>query len=103
VWVVESRPGQSAPKSGWYQLIKPPGAPTGHEIFVELGHVLPDAATGFAWRLKRTALSQLSPGQLLERAAQMRALGQTARTPETARGLLRLADRFEKMAATRTR
>jgi hypothetical protein len=53
------------------------------------------------WRLKGGALSSLSPDHLLERAAEIRAMAGTARSLEAATGLIRLAERFEKLAAER--
>lgn len=96
--IIECRPGQPAPESGWYQQIRVLGSATGDEVFVEQGAPLPDAALGFSWRLKPPPLSELSAPRLRERAAAMRDLAHTARTTEAARGLLRLAERFEKLA-----
>jgi hypothetical protein len=46
-------------------------------------------------------LSAQPAGYLLHRAAELRAMASTARIAGTAASLIRLADRFEKIAAAR--
>ena len=49
----------------------------------------------------RPPLSSLSVDRLRDRANEMRAMALTARTLRTTEALVRLAERFEKMAAER--
>lgn len=50
----------------------------------------------------RPRLSDLTAGELLERAAEYRLMAATARMPGIQSSLLRLAEMFEKLAAART-
>jgi hypothetical protein len=97
----EVRPGQPAPASGCYELLNVFGTPSGEETIVERGCPTPGAPRGYMWRLKGGALSSLEPDHLLERAAEIRAMAGTARSLGAADGLIRLAERFEKLAAER--
>jgi len=99
--MAEVRPWQSAPASGCYQLLNVFGTPSGEETIVEQGSPTPGAPRGYVWRLKGGSLSSLSPDHLLERAAEIRAMAGTARSLEAADGLIRLAERFEKLAVER--
>lgn len=99
--IADVRPGQPAPESGCYQLLNVFSTPSGEETIVEQGCPTPGAPHGYMWRLKGGALSSLSADHLLERAAEIRAMAGTARSLEAADALIRLADRFEKLAVER--
>lgn len=97
----ECRPGEPAPISGLYQLLNVFGTVDGEEVFLEQGHSAPGAPNGFTWRVKRQPMSELTVAALQERAAELRAMGATARTADVRSALLRLAERFDKVAAVR--
>ena len=99
--IADVRPGQPAPASGCYQLLNVFGTPSGEETIVEQGSPTPGAPRGYMWQLKGAALSLLSPEHLLERAAEIRAMAGSARSMDAANGLIRLAERFEKLAVER--
>jgi hypothetical protein len=98
---VECRPGQPAPQSGWYLLLNVFGTPDGEERFIERGQPAPAAPVGYHWQLRGEPLDSQDGGRLLERAAEMRSMALTARSMATAEALIRLAERFERLASER--
>ena len=49
----EYAPGESAPETGMYELLRIMGSPTETRVHVEAGKALPPAPFGWAWRLMR--------------------------------------------------
>lgn len=93
----EYQPGERAPIAGRYEELSPFGAPTGRSTMMQEGDALPGAAPGFSWR----PLSARSAAELRTQADDYRRMAETARTPDVAAGLRRIADRFDAMADQR--
>lgn len=94
---VEFNPGEPAPDAGPYEELNVFGSRTGKVVVVQEGDTFPTAPRGFSWR----SLSALSVVELRERAAQFRAMAGTATTEGAMKSLLKLADRFDALAARR--
>ena len=91
----EYPPRAPASHSGFFEEFNVFGTETGAVVYVNEGESLPGAPRGFTWRPIRT----LSLAELRERAAHYRQMAATARTEEAVEGLLKLAQRFETLAA----
>jgi len=91
----EYLPGTAAPHTGFFEEFNVFGTETGAVTFVNEGESLPGAPRGFTWRPIRS----LSLAELRERAAHYRQMAATARTEQAVDGLLKLAQRFETLAA----
>jgi hypothetical protein len=77
------------------------GSPTQRLVLIERGEGVPAAPRGHVWRLERPALSELTTADLVERAVEMRTRAATARARGSAESLIRLAERYEALAADR--
>ena len=95
--MVEFSPGQRASAGGPYEELNVFGTRTGKVVDVHAGETFPAAPRGFSWR----SLSALSVAELRERAVYFRAMAATATTEGTKASLLKLADRFDALAAKR--
>jgi hypothetical protein len=98
---VEHDPGETALVAGWYRLLNVLGTPTKDLVLVDRAQAVPAAPRGYAWRLERPTISALSAAELLERAAELRTRAVDARARGSAESLIRLAERFEALAADR--
>jgi len=99
----EYLPGESAQHSGVYQELNVLGTFTGHGVMVTKGERLPPLPRGFTWRhVPRNLPSELSSADALARAAEYRQMAATASTSEVRDALLRVAVRFEELAAPRS-
>jgi len=91
----EYLPRTPSPHTGFFEEFNVFGTETGAVVFVNEGEALPGAPRGFTWRPIRS----LSLVELRERAAHYRQMAATARTGNATQGLLKLALRFEALAA----
>jgi hypothetical protein len=94
----EFQPGETAPASGPYVALNIFGTPTCTKV-LQQGEAFPSLPRSFTWKL----LSAYSADELRDRAQQYRQMAGTASTADVMDALLRLAQDFDKMAASRDR